>query len=157
MASLIFLRLFSSASLTLLGVIRVGIFLGCISPLCSGSNLKLPVAPWALELMDLGKRPSVCHAGPRHTRFSRCLSRMTSTVGCFCRMQTLMAAPRCPGTAGRHSPGGWQPGIWMPLWLRPGFSDPDDQNDSTMEVEEVNEVPVKAKSPGATEQADAGV
>ena len=45
----------------------------------------------------------------------------------------------------------------MPLWLRPGFSDPDDQNDSTMEVEEVNEVSVKAKSPGTTEQADAGV
>ena len=120
-------------------------------PLCSGSNLKLPVASWALELTDLGKRPSVCHAGPQHTRFSRCLSRMTSTVGCFCRMQTLMAAPRCPGTAGRHSSEGWQRGIWMPLWLRPDFSDPDDQNDSTMEVEEVNEVSVRAKSPGATE------
>lgn len=84
-------------------------------------------------------------------------SRVTSTVGCFCRMQTLMAAPRCPGTAGRHSSGGWQRGIWMPLWLRPGFSGPDDQNYPTMDVEEVSEVSLEAKSPGATEQVDAGV
>lgn len=85
-------------------------------------------------------------------------SRVTSTVGCFCGMQTLMAAPRCPGTAGRHSSGGWQHGIWMPLWLRPAFSGSDDQNESTtMEVKEVSEVSLEAKSPGATEQADADV
>ena len=69
-----------------------------------------------------------------------------------------MVAPRCPGTAAMHSTGSQRCGIWPPLWLRPGFSDPDHKDDSTMEVKEVEEVKVslEAKFLGATAQADVG-
>lgn len=113
-ASLGFLGPFSLAWLGLLGAVMVDIFfVGWIFLLCSGTNWKLPVAPLALDLMGWRKRlkrmlmASAC--------FSRYLNQMKSTLWCFCRMETSMAATKVPwqcpmgGSAFRalHSTGGW--------------------------------------------------